>query len=135
VTCASRWGRAAVSDVATAPRTVFDPSLVSSMTGHADDLEFAYVFVTRFRRLLPGRVSRIQVALAGDDYDHPVAMDAVLSLKVSACTLGASELCSLSRRIEEHLRSADLPGAREAADELGDAERRAESALSAFLSS
>ena len=120
-----------MTDVIADTRTVFDPSGVSSLTGHADDLEFAYVFVARFRRLLPERVRRIDAALV--DKDYKAAMDAVLSLKVSACTLGASELCALSGRIEERLRGSDLRGARLVAEELADAQRRADGALSAFL--
>jgi HPt (histidine-containing phosphotransfer) domain-containing protein len=120
-----------MSDVLSSP-TVFDPSAVSSLTGHADDVQFALDFVARFQRLLPGRVRRIESAMLGDD--HKEAMDAVLSLRTSSCTLGAEELCAVSTRIEERLRASDLAGARVAAQGLADAEHRAGDAFAAFLS-
>jgi HPt (histidine-containing phosphotransfer) domain-containing protein len=120
-----------MSDVIAAPNAVFNPNAVSSLTGHADDQEFAFVFVARFRRLLPERVRRIEDAMLGDDFRE--AMDAVLSLRTSSCTLGAEELCAVSTRIEEHLRASDLAGARVAAEQLADAEGRADDALGAFL--
>ncbi|GAW50872.1 MULTISPECIES: Hpt domain-containing protein [unclassified Nocardioides] len=120
-----------MSDVLSPP-TAFDATAVSSLTGHDDDVQFALDFVARFRRLLPGRVSRIESAMLGDDYRE--AMDAVLSLRTSACTLGAQELCAVSTRIEEHLRVSDLAGARVAAQGLAGAERRADDAFATFLS-
>jgi hypothetical protein len=109
----------------------FDPDAVSSLTGHADDRELALVFVTRYRRMLPERVRRILAALEGDDPDE--AMDAVLSLKVSSCTLGAGELFELGGRIEGHLGRRDVTGAVAAAGELGAAAGRADRALAAYL--
>jgi HPt (histidine-containing phosphotransfer) domain-containing protein len=120
-----------MSDVLFAP-AVFDANAVSSLTGHDDDVRFALDFVARFRRLLPGRVRRIEMAILGDDYKE--AMDAVLSLRTSACTLGAQELCAVSTRIEERLRASDLPGARVAAQDLAGAEHRADEAFATFLS-
>jgi HPt (histidine-containing phosphotransfer) domain-containing protein len=109
----------------------FDADCVSSLTGDADDLEFAHVFVTRFRRLLPRRLRRIEAALAGQDLEQ--AMDAVLSLKVSSCTVGAEELCTLGGRIEDHLRRADLAGAVQASEGLAGAADRTDEALAAYL--
>jgi HPt (histidine-containing phosphotransfer) domain-containing protein len=125
-----RW-RVPMSDVLSSP-AVFDANAVSSLTGHDDDVQFALDFVARFRRLLPGRVRRIESAMLGDDYKE--AMDAVLSLRTSACTLGAQELCAVSTRIEEHLRASDLHGARVAAQGLAGAEHRADEAFATFLS-
>ena len=122
-----------MSDVIAAAETaVFDPKAVSSLTGHADDHEFAFVFVGRFRQLLPERVRRIEAAMVGSDLRE--AMDAVLSLRTSSCTLGAEELCAVSTRIENHLRASDFAGARVAARDLAEAEHRADDALAAFLS-
>ena len=120
-----------MSDVLSSPTVAFDASAVSSLTGHDDDVQFALDFVARFRRLLPGRVSRIEQAMLGDDYKE--AMDAVLSLRTSSCTLGAEELCAVSTRIEECLRAADLSGARVAARGLAEAEHRADEAFASFL--
>ena len=121
-----------MSDVPASSTKVFDQSAVSSLTGHDDDVQFALDFVARFRRLLPARVRRIETAMLGDDYKE--AMDAVLSLRTSSCTLGAEELCAVSTRIEEHLRASDLAGARVASQGLAGAEHRADVAFGEFLS-
>jgi hypothetical protein len=109
---------------------VFDPDSISSLTGHADDREFAFVFVTRYRRLLPERLRRIISTLEGDGAE---AMEAVLSLKVASRTLGAGELAAIGARIERCLRRYDVAGAVEASLELAPAASRAERALTAYL--
>ena len=110
---------------------VFDVRAVRSLTGHAGDDAFAHVFVRRFRQLLPVRVRRISAALHAHDVDE--ALDAVLSLKTAAGTLGATELTQLAGRVEHHLRNADPVAALVAASELPAAEQRADQALTAFL--
>jgi HPt (histidine-containing phosphotransfer) domain-containing protein len=110
---------------------VFDVFAVRSLTGHAGDGAFAQVFVRRFRQLLPVRVRRIAAALHAHDIDE--AMDAVLSLKTAAGTLGGAELNQISCRIEHHLRNLDPAAALVAASELPAAQQRAEQALTAFL--
>jgi HPt (histidine-containing phosphotransfer) domain-containing protein len=110
---------------------VFDCGAVRSMTGHAGDREFARVFVSRYRQLLPLRVRRILGALHDGDLEE--AMDAVLSLKTSSSTAGTGELVELGSRIERHLRQTDLTGAALVAEELECAARRAHRALTAFL--
>ena len=85
---------------------VFDPSAVAALTGDVGDDAFAPVFVGKFRALLPERVRRIAITLGSDDVDD--ALDAVLSLKVSACAVGAGELCRIGRTLEAHLRHLDL---------------------------
>jgi HPt (histidine-containing phosphotransfer) domain-containing protein len=110
---------------------VFDAGAVCSLTGHADDREFARVFVSRYRQLLPLRVRRITGALRDHDVDE--AMDAVLSLKAASGTAGTGELYELGIRIEGHLRALDLGAALLAADELPGAAHRATRALTAFL--
>jgi HPt (histidine-containing phosphotransfer) domain-containing protein len=111
--------------------TVFDVRAVRNLTGHAGDGAFAHVFVRRFRQLLPVRVRRIAAALHTHDLDE--AMDAVLSLKTAAGTLGATELHQISARIEHHLRNLDPDAALVAASELPAAQQRADQALTAFL--
>ncbi|WP_395659605.1 hypothetical protein [Nocardioides sp.] len=110
---------------------VFDPNAVVSLTGDAGDAAFASVFVDKFRALLPHRVRRIATTLGEGDVDE--ALDAVLSLRVSACLIGAGELCLLGRTLEAHLRRLDLPRARIAAVSLGSAADRADAALGDFL--
>ncbi|WP_395695103.1 Hpt domain-containing protein [Nocardioides sp.] len=107
---------------------VFDPCVVADLT---DDDMFAHVFVDKFRTLLPQRVRRIATTLGEGDVDE--ALDAVRSLKVSACTVGAGELCLLGRTLEAHLRRTDLAHARIAVTGLADAAHRADEALGAYL--
>jgi HPt (histidine-containing phosphotransfer) domain-containing protein len=119
------------ADIGAGLYAIFDASAVEDLTGDDHDSELATVFVTRYRRMLPGRVRRIAAALgAGDPSD---AMDAALSLKVSSSTLGAHEVFELGGRIESHLRRLDLPGAVAAADELPDAAARLDRALGSYL--
>ncbi|MGB0100562.1 MAG: Hpt domain-containing protein [Nocardioides sp.] len=110
---------------------VFDAEAVTSLTGHPDDAAFAAVFVGSYRRMLPERVGRIEASLRGDDLDE--ARDAALSLKAASATVGTGELAGLAERIGEHLRQGDLAAARDDADLLPDAARRADHALAAFL--
>lgn len=112
-------------------RAVFDPTMIDSLTGHADDGEFALVFVRRYRRMLPGRVRRIDEATRA--YDVEAAMDAALSLKVASSIVGAGELFELGGRIEDHLRCSDPAGAMLAAAELPAAAERAYQALTTYL--
>lgn len=114
-----------------APSAVFDARVVTNLTGDSGDLAFAHDFVSRFRRLLPERVSRIRGSLRAEEVKE--ALDAVRSLKVSACMLGAQELCGVCIRIEEQLRRSDLVGCRVVAEELIGAELRVDRALDAFL--
>lgn len=119
-----------LTEVVDAP-VVFDPTAVHSLTGHADDLAFAAVFVTRYRGLLPERVRRIATALTAAEVDD--VMDAVLSLKVSSATVGTLELAGLAAAIERMVRAGDLVAARVAVRTLARAAERADRALGAFL--
>ncbi|MCB0894043.1 MAG: hypothetical protein H6529_15950 [Nocardioides sp.] len=110
---------------------MFDPSAVAALTGDVGDDAFAPVFVGKFRALLPERVRRIAITLGSDDVDD--ALDAVLSLKVSACAVGAGELCRIGRTLEAHLRHLDLAQARLVAVDLTAAADRADAALGAYL--
>jgi len=110
---------------------VFDPSAVEALVADVGDGCFAPVFVGKFRSLLPERVRRIAITLGTDDVED--ALDAVLSLKVSACTVGAGELCLIGRTLEAHLRHCDLARARLVAADLPAAAHRADAALGAYL--
>jgi HPt (histidine-containing phosphotransfer) domain-containing protein len=110
---------------------VFDAAVVSDLTGNADDAEFAKVFVSRFRKMLPERVSRISVAL--DDEELAEAMDAVLSLKGSAGTVGAGELFVLGGLVEGHLKRRDFASAAKVAEDLPGAADRVHNALTVYL--
>ena len=110
---------------------VFDAAAVADLTGDPGDAAFATAFVARFRDLLPERVRRIVAALAGDDPDE--TLDAVLSLKVSAATVGAGELRDLAARIEEHLRAGEPGPARAESEHLAETAARADRAFAAYL--
>ncbi|GAA4381973.1 Hpt domain-containing protein [Nocardioides caricicola] len=110
---------------------VFDAAVVSNLTGHADDAEFARVFVGRFQRMLPERLRRIDTALAEQELTD--AMDAVLSLKSSAGTVGAGELFVIAGVVEVNLRRRDFEAASRAAADLPAAAERADRAFSAYL--
>lgn len=110
---------------------VFDATVVSDLTGHADDAEFAKVFLGRFQKMLPERVRRIDLALA--DQEFVEAMDAVLSLKGAAGTVGAGELFVLGGLLEGHLKRRDFASAVKVAEDLPGAAERADVALSAYL--
>lgn len=114
-----------------AAAVVFDPRAVASLTGDAADPDFAVVFVSAYRRLLPARIERILATLRTGDLDD--VLDAVLSLKVSSCTLGAGELQQLGADLEGRVRLGDLPGALAAAQALPAAAERADAALGSFL--
>ncbi|WP_296605123.1 Hpt domain-containing protein [Nocardioides sp.] len=120
-----------MSDLIDTPPAVFDPGALVSLTGHADDEEFALVLAGRYLRLLPERVRRVHAALHADDPDE--AMDAVLSLKVSSNTVGAHEIATIGAAIERHLRRVDLPGAHRAAGDLPPAAERLAREISAYL--
>ena len=110
---------------------VFDASAVASLTGDPRDAVFGPQFVSRFRRLMPDRLGRIAVALAGEDVDEQ--LDAVLSLKVASSIVGAGELCELACRIEQHVRRAELALAAAVSALLPDAATRADQAFAAYL--
>ena len=110
---------------------VFDASVVLSLTGHVDDAEFAQEFVTRFRRMLPERLRRIDESLAEEEFAE--AMDSVLSLKGAAGTIGAGELFVISGLLENHLKRRDFAAATTVAEDLPAAAERADRAFAAFL--
>jgi HPt (histidine-containing phosphotransfer) domain-containing protein len=110
---------------------VLDDAVVRNLTGHADDHELGMSFATRFRELLPHRLWRIAQALEAGDQDR--ALDAVLSLKVSAASLGARQISGLAAGVERWLRVGDLEAGTRAARELGGAATRLDAALQRML--
>jgi HPt (histidine-containing phosphotransfer) domain-containing protein len=118
-------------DALDAPAVVLDDAVVRNLTGHADDHAVGMSFATRFRELLPHRLWRIAQALEAGDHDR--ALDAVLSLKVSAASLGARQISGLAAGVERCLRLGDLDAGTRAARELGDAAGRLDAALRRML--
>lgn len=111
--------------------TVFDPSTLHQLVDNAAERPFVLELAATFRRMLQPRVERVVAAVLASDADE--AMDAVLSLKVSATMTGAGELAELAAYIESDLRSLDLPSARAQALMLTSAAHRAEAAIDAYL--
>ncbi|GAA1928491.1 hypothetical protein GCM10009737_32960 [Nocardioides lentus] len=110
-----------------------DPSALGKLASDMEDESFARAFARRYQALLDRRVTRIDDALTEADLDK--AMDALLSLKVSSTTAGTRELAALAGEIETDVRRMDLGSARRRADALRTAARRADAALSDYLSS
>lgn len=69
------------------------------------DGAYSVTFVDNFLRELPGRLTRLRMALS--DADRHAAMDAVLSLKTSSRMVGAVCLGRLSDELEGRLK--DIP--------------------------
>lgn len=90
--------------------TRFEPSRLVGMVDGPDAEEFAHELVRTYQRLLGQRVSRLVDAVLSSDVD--VALDAVLSLKVSSTMVGAIDLAELASFIETDVRGGDLPSAR-----------------------
>ncbi len=73
------------------------------------------------------------MAVTLDADDHDDARDAVLSLTVSAATVGALELAELGREIGRHLSAGDRVAAIAAAVRLPDVADRVSRAIEEFL--
>ena len=113
-------------DVAT-----FDEAALRRMSREVDDRAFAWLFASRYRQMLVGRVTRITTALQQPDVD--AALDAVLSLKVASATVGTCELADLALKVEDDVRRHDVTAARLTASRLWPAAARADHALGAYL--
>jgi len=113
-------------DVAT-----FDEAALRRMSREVDDRAFVWLFASRYRQMLIGRVARINTAL--QQLDVETALDAVLSLKVSSATVGTCELADLAQQVESEVRRTDITAARLSASRLWPAAVRADRALGDYL--
>ncbi|MEP9364603.1 hypothetical protein ABLE68_16675 [Nocardioides sp. CN2-186] len=111
----------------------FDPDAVRRLVDDDEDLAFARSFVACYLKLLPQRVRRVAQALDGDDLDD--TRDAVLSLTVSAATVGALELAELGRDLDRLVCEGDRVRAITAAIALTEVADRVASSLEEFLAS
>ena len=109
----------------------FDDDALRRISFEVDDNAFVWMFASRYRQMLIGRVSRITTAL--QQHDEDAALDAVLSLKVASATVGTAELVELACSLESKVRTHDLAGARLQAGRLWPAALRADRALAAYL--
>lgn len=111
--------------------TVFDPTTLHQLVDDAHERPFVLELAGTFRKMLEHRVRRVVEAVLASDPDE--AMDAILSLKVSATMTGMRELAELASFIEADLRLLDLPSARSQALMLPAAAHRAEAAIDDYL--
>lgn len=101
---------------------ILDATVITQLGDDLGDRAFVDRLVATYRRMLPGRVERVVAALEAGDLD--ALMDAVLSLRTSATTMGATALATLAQDVEQHVRVADTVAARRAVRRLpGTAEK------------
>ena len=109
----------------------FDEAALRRMSREVDDRAFTWLFASRYRQMLVGRVARVTTALQRLDVEG--ALDAVLSLKVSSATVGTCELADLAQQVEADVRRDDVTAARLSATRLWPAAVRADQALGIYL--
>lgn len=79
-----------------------DPDVLARLRAELDDDEGWFLFVRNFLNHLPHRIEKLRRGLAGADYE--VAMDAVLSLKISCQMVGAERLAGMALQLQQSLR-------------------------------
>ena len=111
--------------------TVLDERTLEALAESLGSPQIARVLAEKYRAMLAPRVERLTAALAEQDVD--TALDAVKSLRVSSIMVGALELAELAGLIETAVQRCDLSAAREHVPALPEARRRADDALSTYL--
>lgn len=85
---------------------VFDPAVLERLGRDLGDDRVAHRMVRRFVGLLPLRIERLEAALR--DYDGHRALDVVLTIKVTAATVGGRDLHRAACEVEASVRSLEL---------------------------
>ncbi|HCB56830.1 MAG TPA: Hpt domain-containing protein [Arthrobacter bacterium] len=80
-----------------------DPTVLGRLRVELDDDEGWLLFLQRFLAHLPVRVQKLRFGLLSGD--HGMAMDAVLSLKISCQMVGAERLAGLAVDLQRRLES------------------------------
>ena len=111
---------------------ILDTAVITQLGTDLGDRAFVDRFLGTYLRMLPARVERVLFALEAEDHDD--LMDAVLSLRTSATTVGAVALADLAQDVEEHVRVADTVGARRAVRRLSSTARQTSRALADIAS-
>lgn len=111
---------------------VLDVEVLARLAQDLEDREFTSAFARRYCGMLTSRIERITTAVL--DADLATALDSTLSLKVSSTSVGTHELAHIAHTIEIDLRAHDLERAHAKTHLLRPAARRAEEALTAYLS-
>ena len=114
------------------PMRILDTAVITQLGTDLGDRAFVDHFLGTYLRMLPARVERVLFALEAEDHDD--LMDAVLSLRTSATTVGAIALADLAQDVEEHVRVADTVGARRAVRRLSSTARQTSQALADIAS-
>ncbi|BCW20212.1 hypothetical protein NtRootA9_29200 [Arthrobacter sp. NtRootA9] len=78
-----------------------DPAVLARLRVELDDDEGWFLFLRNFIDHLPRRIDKLRRGLAGADYE--VAMDAVLSLKISCQMVGAERLAGMALQLQQSL--------------------------------
>lgn len=94
-----------------------DPGRVEALAEELSSRELAFTFVQTFLDMLPLRLNCIQGALGRND--AKAALEAVLSLKVSAAMTGATKVELDAAKIEKAIRAGSFPQANRIARGLG----------------
>ncbi|MEW1810200.1 Hpt domain-containing protein [Pseudarthrobacter phenanthrenivorans] len=81
-----------------------DPAVLSRLRGELDDDEGWFLFIQRFIAQLPFRVRKLSTGLLTGD--HGLAMDAVLSLKISSQMVGAARLAGMAWDLQRCVEAA-----------------------------
>ena len=98
-----------MSAAVTRTSPVLDPHVVRDLGEELGDERAATCIVARFLSLLPSRTQRLERSVTARD---PVsALDAVLSLKVSAAMVGGRRLQEQAQRLERLVRAGQWPEA------------------------
>lgn len=95
-----------------------NPQVIQILGRDLDSPRTALRFLTDFLAMLPQRFTRIQSAVAAQDRE--AAMDAVLSLKITAAMTGAVETEAGCLALQASIKNGDFALAQVQARQLGD---------------
>ena len=100
---------AARFDAALLEAAVFDGAVAEQLADELGEREAVGRITRRYREALPGRVRRLSRACGAMDAEQ--AMDAVLSLKVTSATVGASAMSGVAGLVEKAVAERDWSAA------------------------
>ncbi|GGH91122.1 Hpt domain-containing protein [Arthrobacter liuii] len=107
-----------------------DPQIIQDLGRELNSPQLALRFLTDFLAMLPPRFTRIQTAVAAQDRED--AMDAVLSLKITAAMTGASEIEASCLALQASIKNEDFAVAQVQTRQLGDIVARLNQAARPF---
>lgn len=107
-----------------------NPQIIENLGRDVDSPRIALRFLTDFLTMLPQRFTRIQSAVAAQDRED--AMDAVLSLKITAAMTGAAETEAGCLALQASIRNEDFALAQVQTQQLGDIVARLNHAAQPF---